>query len=216
MTFETPTGTLSFDDIRAYMLEAADAPIINIGQKGMALQTVEPLTIGNNYYFRIKCGQMSVTLLGQVVRCHLNELAVVSTGGQQPLYHNGVSFNIERNPIEIALLDILQENRRGEKRTDFRIAPVKDMLADVARSSFMVKEFDESGVLLESTHLPDLDEDWPLMILVGPESFRVDCRVIYASKKSDSPNFATRLEYPELDEALARFIRSVARKLPSE
>ena len=102
--------------IKAYVLELENTPVLNISQVGLSLQTEHPLAIGQTYALHLKSAQERVILNAVVVRCHLSELGEGSDGIQKPLYHSGVEFHMERNPKEERLMYILQDNLYGEKR----------------------------------------------------------------------------------------------------
>ena len=199
MTYETqpqwPSGAM--DALRVYLVDALGIPVLNISQVGMAVQSEKPFTIGSLYTFRLECEGLKVLLDGKVVRCQLAELAESTSGERFPLYQTGVEFHLQRNPKEVGLLSIIRANLYGEKRLgSTRIVPRKKLTADVGRSCFpKVLDLSDGGIRVESQELLDMDEEWPLVIQLGEKSVDVNCRIVHASKKSQTAVYDLQLEF---------------------
>ena len=212
-----PLSSVRLEEIKVYMLEQRNVPVLNISQGGIAVQTQKPLTIGREYIFHLRCGIRSVALGGRVIRCNLNEIAESSSGNQLTLYVSGIEFLVERNPKEITLLTIIQEHMYGEKRVGpARIVPIKKMTVDVGIPSLVkLVEIDPEGFTVESNELPDMDEIWPAMVEIRSYLLDVDCRIIQVSKKTDSDIFQMRMEFlkpgPEITTFLKKITQSPSR-----
>ncbi len=194
--------------IKAYLLEATDLPVLNISQVGLSLETNAPFIIGQHYVLNLKSRAQKVLMDGMVVRCRLNELAETMTGTQLPLYHNGFEFQIERNPKETRLLNILQDNLYGEKRLGAsRIKPMHKLVADVGRPCFTaVKKLEKTGMLVEGPELLDMDEMWPVLLQNGEDGVELDCHIVLGSRKDGSSNYLMLLEFLNLTDHEMQFL----------
>ena len=209
---ESNSTRWSLDKIRPCVVDGRNIPVLNISQVGISLQTRTPLVIGQIYVLILKTETRSLVIDGMVVRCHLSELAESVAGGQMPLYHNGIEFHLERNPKELCLLQIIQENLYGEKRLGAtRITPIKSLNVDVGRPCFIrVKQLSTEGMLVESEVLLDMDEEWYLLLQLGDAYVEVNSRIVHVSKKDEEECYLTRLEFLDLSREDAGFLERVA------
>ncbi len=206
------------DQLRPCVVDAHKIPVLNISQVGISLQTRSPLVIGQVYAFLLKTRSRSVIIDGMVVRCSLSELAESVAGGQVPLYHNGIEFHLERNPKELCLMEIIQENLFGEKRLgSSRITPIKELTVDVGRPCFSkVKRLMLEGMVVESPELLDMDEEWLILLQVGEHYVEVNSRIVHASKRDEEDTYVTKLEFLNLAKEDAVFLESVIQEMGSE
>lgn len=205
---------MTLEQIRVCILIERDLTVLNISQNGLAVQTVKPLTMGQVYSLQLTCEGKSVTLDGEVARCNLSEIAETVNGIQEPCYLNGLHFAMNRNPLELSLLDILYSNTMGEKRRSTRIKPLQRMTLDIGNPCFTrVKSFTERGILLQSTELIDLDRDWNLMIQADGRSLVINGRVVHASKKTNELTYSIQVEFIGLDEGQKAWLDLIVRKL---
>ena len=206
---------LSLADVGVYLLVAQDATILNLSQGGMAVETVHPLIIRKAYRFCINAGSSTVILDGEVVRCNLVEVTENEAGDSVPMYHNGIQFLIERNPIEISLLEIMQANLAGEKRmASQRVVPLHNLKADIGHTCMSrLVQFSGDGLVFESDALWDMDQNWPLMIQVGSTSLTVSGRVVNASKRSDHASYSSRIEFLDLSPDEMTYLEKVKEDL---
>lgn len=206
---------LTLDQLRVCVVVASDLHVLNISQSGCALQTEKPLTMGKIYSLQMMFDSQSVTIDGEVARCNLSEIADFPDGHQSPLYLNGIHFQIDRNPLELSLLDILHDNILGEKRRmGHRVRPLRTIIAHVGRPCFSaIEELTSTGILLESTELIDLDQDWELMIQAAGHSVRVPVRVLHASKRDDAAHYDMKMEFLPLSEDQRAFLDGLITRL---
>jgi hypothetical protein len=191
-----------------------DVPVLNFSQSGLAIQTEHPLTMGAIYQFRLSHEEKSVTLDGEVVRCNLTELAETVTGEPVTLYLNGIRFMIERNPIELSMLDIMTGHMGRENRAAPRIKPRQKMLVDIGRPCFsQILAITMGSALLECSELLDMDQDWNLMIQVEGRNVIIPARVQHASKKNNADSFEINVEFYKPDKQALIFLEDLAKRL---
>jgi len=191
-----------------------NVPVLNFSQGGLAIQTEHPLTMGGIYQFKLAHDEKSVTLDGEVVRCNLTELAESVSGEPMTLYLNGIRFMIERNPIELSMLDILTDHMVGEKRATPRTKPRKKMVVDIGRSCFtQVHSITMGSALLECRELLDMDQDWNLMIQAEGRNVNIPARVLHASKKDAAESYEIHVEFYRPGREALIFLEDLAKRL---
>jgi len=194
--------------LKAYVLEGKNLPVLNISQVGLSLETSAPLIIGQQYVLNLRSRDQNVLLDGMVVRCQLSELAETVSGNQLPVYQNGFEFQLERNPKELRLLNILQDNLYGEKRLGAsRIKPMHRLFADVGRPCFSeIKKLEKTGMYVEGPELLDMDEIWPILLQNGEDGLELECHIVLGSRKEGASNYEMLLEFLNLNEKESLFL----------
>ncbi len=201
--------------IRACVLVAQGLPVHNISPSGVAVHTDRPLTMGETYQLQLHSHDHAIIMEGLVARCNLAELSETVDGRTLPRYLNGIQFQLSRNPLELALIDMLFENTVGEKRRGGqRIRPNAPMTLDIGNPCFpRVRQIDSKGILLESMALIDLDLPWNLLLQAGNEGMTFPARVLHASKKEGAIAFAIQLEFIQLDPPQREFLNRIIQAL---
>ncbi|MDJ0835313.1 MAG: PilZ domain-containing protein [Acidobacteriota bacterium] len=202
---------LTLEDIRVYAVDPVDARVIDISQGGMAVETIVPLHMGEQYRFKISVANSSVSLDGEVIRCSLQQLSEDVEGHNVPVYLNGVRFLIQRNPLEISLLEVLHANVVGERRTSPRLKPQMMMRVEIAHPlNSIIKELGEDGLTMESDIIPDMDEERNLLLQAGYETLILPTRVLHVSKKEGFDSYNTRLEFTSVGEHESAVLSALA------
>lgn len=201
--------------IRACVLVAKDLPVVNISPSGLAVVTDRPLVMGETYHLQLHSHGHSLIMEGLVARCNLEELGETEDGHTSPRYLNGIQFQLSRNPLELALIDMLFENSLVEKRRGGqRIQPQHPMTVDIGRPCFpRVRQVDSKGILLESLALIDLDLPWNLLLQTGEQGMTLPARVLHASKKEGAIAFNIQLEFITLDPEQRAFLDKIIQDL---
>ncbi len=201
--------------IRACVLVAKDLQVVNFSPSGVAVFTDKPLVMGETYHLQLHGRGQSLIMEGLVARCNLEELSETADGHTSPRYLNGIQFQLSRNPLELALIDLLFENSLGEKRRGGqRVRPLQPMTLDIGRPCFpRVRQVDSKGILLESLALIDLDLPWNLLLQTGAEGMTLPARVLHASKKEGAIAFTIQLEFLNLDPEQRAFLDKIIQDL---
>lgn len=205
-------GAIKRDDLRIYVVDPVDAKIRDISQGGMALYSEVPLALHKSYRFKIQAGLSSVALDAEVIRCTLQNLEEDLEGHTHPLYVNAVRFMIQRNPLEISLLEILAHNIGDERRSTPRMKPKEELSVEIAHpmAATSVLEVDEEGIDLSGEEVPDVNDDFTILLQAGYETLLLPVRLIHVSKKDGDKNFTSRLEFCALDDRQRRMITDLA------
>ena len=69
---------------------AADLEIVNVGPRGIEIETSERLMIGADYDLEVTSRGDSVDVRGTVVWCRLDRTAQTAAGELRPLYRSGI------------------------------------------------------------------------------------------------------------------------------
>ena len=190
---------LTFEDIRVYAVDPVDAHVVDISQGGMAVHTVIPLHMGEQYRFKVSVANSTVSLDGEVVRCNLQELSEDQEGHSVPIYLNGVQFLIQRNPLEISLLEVLHSNVQNERRAMPRMKPQEVMRVEIAHPlNCIILDLTTNGIVLQSDFIPDMNEERQLLLQAAYEIIVLPTRVLHVSKKDGEANYNTKLEFTQL------------------
>ena len=206
--------SLTPGDIKILAVDPVGATILNISQTGMAIQTWRPLSMNQRYRFTVSCNDSTVSLDGKVIRCNLGELAQKTSGGALPVYLNGIRFLLERNALEVSLLEILHDNILNEKRIAPRIKPHARISLTIAHPmDWQVVAMESDGILIHSAFLPDMDETYELVVQAGSESLPLMARILHVSKKEGASHYFTRFEFVELEEEMEDRIESIVQRL---
>lgn len=65
--------------------------VVNVGQRGLAVETPEKLFVGGSYQFRLRLGSKQLSLAGRIRWCRL--VATQSADDEaHPIFHAGVVF----------------------------------------------------------------------------------------------------------------------------
>lgn len=192
---------LGHADIRVYIADPVDARVVDISQGGMAIHTVVPLHIGHRYRLEISGPNSAVSLDGEVVRCNVCELSEDLEGHHFPLYLNGLRFLIQRNPIEISLLEIMHDNVRNERRMNPRMKPVEPLAVRIAHPfDCRVTALSPEAITVSSREIPDIDDELDLLLQAHFETLSLHTRLLHISKKDGEDAYTTRLELIRLTE----------------
>jgi len=208
-------GKVDLADIRVYIVDPVDASVVDISQGGMAIHTIVPLHIGHQYRLEVSGAGSSVSLDGEVVRCKVKELSEDLDGTHFPLYLNGIRFMIQRNPIEISLLEIMHANVGSERRQSPRMKPLEPLSVKIAHPfACRLVELSGEGVTVSSTEIPDIDDELDLLLQVGYETLLLHTRLLHVSKRDGEDAYHTRLELVRLEarnqELLSALLEAVA------
>jgi len=211
------SSPLSTGDIKILAVDPVGATILNISQTGMAVQTRRPLSMGQQYRFSVSCNNSTVSLDGEVIRCNLDELAEKTDGGAMPVYLNGINFLLERNALEVSLLEILHDNIRNEKRISPRIRPQARIRLTIAHPmDWTVVNFDSNGLLVHSDLLPDMEEVYEMVVQAGAVSLPLMARILHVSKKEGLSHYFIRFEFVQLDDEIEDSLGSIVACLKEE
>ena len=205
-------GAIKLDELRIYVVDPVDAKIRDISQGGMALYSEVPLALHKSYRFKIQAGLSSVALDADVVRCTLQNLEEDLEGHTHPLYVNAVRFMIQRNPLEISLLEILAHNIGDERRSTPRMKPKEELMVEIAHPMVdtVVRKLDDEGIDLWGEEVPDMEDNITVLLQAGYETLLLPVRLIHVSKKDGEKNFTSRLEFGALDDLQRRMITDLA------
>ena len=197
---------------RIWNLEAVNAPVLNLNQSGVSIQTGIPLTIGVVYELSLGSEESTVFVRGEVKRCQLARLVAQPSGSQAPVYHNGIEFQLERNPTELGLLRLIRDNASDEKRlVANRVTPNTPLSADVGRQLFSkITAFSASGFTAESQTLLDMDEEWYIMVQHGDRGCKVNCRIVHASRKEGADSYRISFEFIEVEAQDVQFLEELS------
>ena len=77
-------------ELRIY--DPVSGRVVNIGQRGLALEAPERLFVGGSYFFRVGLGPRQLRLSGRVQWCRLVGTQITVHGEVQPVFRAGVFF----------------------------------------------------------------------------------------------------------------------------
>jgi hypothetical protein len=111
--------------------------VVNVGQAGFAIETLEGLSVGETYLFKVRLGEKHLRLSGRIQWCRLTSTA--SNGGDEtlPIYKAGVALveTVASKAWQVALRRMTEEPaylvwHRTRSKSSLRPLPV--LRAEVA------------------------------------------------------------------------------------
>lgn len=66
--------------------------VVNVGQRGLAVETPEKLFVGGSYVFKVRLGAKQLKLSGKIQWCRLVGTKPITTEEAGPVFQAGVAF----------------------------------------------------------------------------------------------------------------------------
>jgi hypothetical protein len=66
--------------------------VVNVGQLGLALESVESLAVGQTYIFKVRLGEKFMRLAGRIQWCRLTATEAAGESEAKPIYKAGVAL----------------------------------------------------------------------------------------------------------------------------
>lgn len=66
--------------------------VVNVGQGGLALESLEGLAVGQTYIFKVRLGERNMRLAGRIQWCRLTTTRADGESDAAPVYRSGVAL----------------------------------------------------------------------------------------------------------------------------
>lgn len=185
-----------FSDLNVYFHESHAGIVLDLSQTGLALESEQPLQIGNDYAFLLHNPRTSIMLDGHVARCQLTDLS-----HEEPRYLIGVHFAFPRDPQEMRLLDLMRRNTSPkEKRSGGPRVPLNmGLRVDIGRQGIdRVTRLTPQGLEIFCKRPPEPEDEWDLMLKIVDDAFIIDCHPLQTSHRDDEEGFHVKVEFRRL------------------
>jgi len=168
--------TTEFMKINCKLMFASTVDIIDVSLGGIALQTNRTLKIGTEYMLRVETKGRSISVKGGVVWSTLRGRRQPADGENAPFYAVGMSFNdldtekindliefieshkLEQDSLTLHSMSGLRSNMR------YHLAANGEFML-TCPEDFLVNEISLKGMLIETEHAFELDQELPMVIL---------------------------------------------------
>ena len=216
-----------FMKINGKLMFASTVDILDISLGGIALQTNRTLKIGTEYMLRVEIKGHSMSLKGLVVWSTLRGSRLTAEGEIEPLYSVGMRFNdldtekindliefIESHKLE---LDSVKLHSMSDLRVNMRYHLTtngESMLT--CPEDFLVKEISFGGMLIETEHAFELNQELPMVIfLPGKSEISFTGRIASCIpiETAESKQVVIGIEFRNMKEENAEILTSFIRML---
>lgn len=199
------------------------AEVKNLSVGGMALEARRRLDVGRTYMFTIRKQDDLLRISGRVAWCVLTRTERVSETEVTPVYHAGIHFEdvlTERAKKIVRLIEdstMLDVRRRIFGR--FKPGAVTSVTID-SGVEFMVQKISLSGMLIETSMAPGIDEIYPMEVSLNDRHISFSGRIAYVGQPvpaagQSQPNMHLGVEFLDLDpsgrQLMEKFIDEITR-----
>ena len=214
--------------INGKMMFASTVEIIDISLGGIALHIDRALKMGSEYTLRIETKDHSISVKGAVVWSTLSGSRKTAEGDVVPLYSVGIKFSdlaSERVNSLMQFIDSYKEEYDSVKlhglsglrvNMRFHIAPDGKCLL-TCPEDFTVKKISLGGMQIETGNALDLDQQWPMEILLpgdGKIEFTGRVASLLPLDDNETELFAVGIEFLNMSDEdagiLAEFINTLS------
>ncbi len=208
--------------VAASFVLPARVEVVNLSLGGMALETSQYLEFGRDYLLQVNDGQHSISLTGTVVWCSLRRTVKAKRHDVLPVYRAGFKFQvISGRPLRELWHFIrrnstvpLQDSAQARYPIDLTAVPwlTSKYRCEVTRLSL-------SGMLVESTFSPELNDRYGMELLLKRHTFETTGRIASLPRPARSGNVGqigvefgilTHRDQKILGKYLSRWGRSLA------
>jgi hypothetical protein len=149
------------EDVRGRLRTSVEGRVTNLSMQGMALETHQWLSVGRSYTVKLEADGQEVNLNGIVAWCRLAHLGRSETADGGAAYEAGIEFDDVVTEKAEQLFDVIADRgvTRLERRAHGRFTVVgAEPVSMEARPEFLVRKVSRSGMLIESEHVPDVED----------------------------------------------------------
>jgi Tfp pilus assembly protein PilZ len=208
-------------DVEGTFLYNLQADVLNLSVGGMAVEARKRLDVGRSYMFTIRKLQDTIRLPGRVAWCVLCRTERVSDIEVVPIYHAGIHFEEVLTNRASQLVRLIEESALLDvKRRIFgRFKPGSGTSVTIdSEVDFAVQKISLGGMLIETTLRPEINDIYPMEVLLKDGRINVKGRVAYVgspirSDADEAPAIHLGVEFIDLEDngrgLLEKFITEI-------
>jgi len=190
------------------MLSTENVSVVNISIDGVQVKTDKRLIPGRQYNLRIRSGDRSIMVRGEVAWCLLGASEHLGNGQQVPLYSAGMRFTETQNELGLKLLDFIDHSRLH--KVEKRLAGVRFRLANEHEAEITsrctIRQLSRNGMLIETGEPFEVESRIHVDLEFEHGFAKARCRVAYCNEEEDTESVLVGLEFQEFSEEGARRI----------
>jgi hypothetical protein len=170
------------EDVRGRLRTSVEGRVTNLSVQGMALRTRSWLSVGRSYTVKLEADGQEVSLTGTVARCRLAQPGRSQGEADGTMYEAGIEFDDVVTEQAERLFEVIADRgvTRLERRAHGRFTVVgAEPVSMEARPEFLVRKVSRSGMLIESEHVPALEDRLDAEIHAEDRVLKARLRVAY-------------------------------------